>query len=371
MSLASFGTLQLEWNAVARETGEMKYRDWAERAIRYLYDRDPWTGLLPNDFHPETGEGRGVVSLGAEGDSYYEYLLKTWLQSGKSADLAYSRTLFENAAEAAARELVQVTSEDGRMYVADRVSETGELVHKMDHLACFAGGLFALARMQEEFADRAWYEDIAAGLTETCYQMYHANPSRLAAENYRFEGGRGAGQAPVEPDPGVDFQHSRDRTDGGAPAAWTSRTTRRRAAGADPRRRWWTEEGGGRQKRMVPGPEDGDRLSLQRPEALESMFYMWRLTKDKKYREWGWEIFEQGIERHYRVDGPEGQGYVGLEDATAPLELLYPHDRMESFFLAETLKYLYLLFSPGDVLPLDRWVFNTEAHPMMIANSGP
>ena len=89
------------------------------------------------------------------------------------------------------------------------------------------------------------------------------------------------------------------------------------------------------------------------------------------YQDWGWEIFEQGIERHYRVDGPEGQGYVGLEDATAPLELLYPHDRMESFFLAETLKYLYLLFSPGDVLPLDRWVFNTEAHPMMIANSGP
>ena len=349
MSLASFGTLQLEWNAVARETGEMKYRDWAERAIRYLYDRDPRTGLLPNGFHPETGEGRGVVSLGAEGDSYYEYLLKTWLQSGKSADLAYSRTLFENAAEAAARELVQVTSEDGRMYVADRVSETGELVAKMDHLACFAGGLFALARMQEEFADRAWYEDIAAGLTETCYQMYHANPSRLAAENYRFEGGGG-------PDPG-------------APAAWT---TRRRAAGAaDPRRRWSTEQGGGRKKRMVPGPEDGDRMSLQRPEALESMFYMWRLTKDKKYREWGWEIFEEGIERHLRVDGPEGRGYVGLEDAAAPLELLEPHDRMESFFLAETLKYLYLLFSPEDVLPLDRWVFNTEAHPMMIAKSGP
>lgn len=39
---------------------------------------------------------------------------------------------------------------------------------------------------------------------------------------------------------------------------------------------------------------------------------------------------------------------------------------MQSFFLAETLKYLYLLFSPPTVIPLDEWVFNTEAHPLRI-----
>ncbi len=39
---------------------------------------------------------------------------------------------------------------------------------------------------------------------------------------------------------------------------------------------------------------------------------------------------------------------------------------MQSFFLAETLKYLYLLFSPSTVIPLDEWVFNTEAHPVRI-----
>lgn len=49
---------------------------------------------------------------------------------------------------------------------------------------------------------------------------------------------------------------------------------------------------------------------------------------------------------------------------------------MQSFFLAETLKYLYLLFSPSSVISLDEWVFNTEAHPLRIvarhneANSG-
>jgi mannosyl-oligosaccharide alpha-1,2-mannosidase len=39
---------------------------------------------------------------------------------------------------------------------------------------------------------------------------------------------------------------------------------------------------------------------------------------------------------------------------------------METFFLAETLKYLYLLFGSNDVFPLDKYVFNTEAHPFPI-----
>jgi mannosyl-oligosaccharide alpha-1,2-mannosidase len=43
---------------------------------------------------------------------------------------------------------------------------------------------------------------------------------------------------------------------------------------------------------------------------------------------------------------------------------------MQSFFLAETLKYLYLLFSPPSVISLDEWVFNTEAHPLRIVTRG-
>jgi mannosyl-oligosaccharide alpha-1,2-mannosidase len=39
---------------------------------------------------------------------------------------------------------------------------------------------------------------------------------------------------------------------------------------------------------------------------------------------------------------------------------------MESFFLGETLKYLYLLFADQQEIDLKQWVFNTEAHPMPI-----
>ena len=44
-------------------------------------------------------------------------------------------------------------------------------------------------------------------------------------------------------------------------------------------------------------------------------------------------------------------------------------DSHQSFWIAETLKYLYLLFSPETLFPLDEWVFNTEAHPMKIAQA--
>ena len=37
-------------------------------------------------------------------------------------------------------------------------------------------------------------------------------------------------------------------------------------------------------------------------------------------------------------------------------------NKLESFFLAETLKYLYLLFAPSDIIPLKNYIFNTEAH---------
>ena len=99
---------------------------------------------------------------------------------------------------------------------------------------------------------------------------------------------------------------------------------------------------------------------MQRPETVESLFYMYRLTKDERYREWGWEIF-QAFEKYTKV---EGGGYACLKSVYTAGNF---RDRMESFFLTETLKYLYLLFGDDDnVLSLREWVFNTEAHPLPI-----
>ena len=102
-----------------------------------------------------------------------------------------------------------------------------------------------------------------------------------------------------------------------------------------------------------------DRRNMLRPEVVESLMILHRVTGKQKYRDWGWEIF-QSIEKHCKVSA----GYSGVLDVNNdPAEL---DNRMQSWFLAETLKYLFLLFSPKDVVSLDQWVFNTEAHPLMI-----
>ena len=61
-------------------------------------------------------------------------------------------------------------------------------------------------------------------------------------------------------------------------------------------------------------------------------------------------------------------GYSGLVDVGVVPP--FQDNKMQSFWLAETLKYLYLLFSPASTVPLDQWVFNTEAHPFgLLPNS--
>ncbi len=92
-----------------------------------------------------------------------------------------------------------------------------------------------------------------------------------------------------------------------------------------------------------------------RPEALESAYILYTLTGDERYRAMGWDIF-QGIVRWCRTDG----GYAHLADVRTKEKA----DGMESFFLAETLKYAYLLFAPEGTLEFDQVVFNTEAHPL-------
>jgi mannosyl-oligosaccharide alpha-1,2-mannosidase len=74
------------------------------------------------------------MSLGALGDSFYEYLLKAWLQSNKEDDEA--RLMYDDAMQNIMSHMVR-TSRGGLTYVSDMKFD--RLENKMDHLACFAG----------------------------------------------------------------------------------------------------------------------------------------------------------------------------------------------------------------------------------------
>jgi mannosidase alpha-like ER degradation enhancer 2 len=92
-----------------------------------------------------------------------------------------------------------------------------------------------------------------------------------------------------------------------------------------------------------------------RPEIIESAYYLYFFTHDERYREMGRTFFDSLV-RYCRTD----DAYAALKDVRTKEKA----DEMESFFLAETLKYLYLLFAPRETLDLNTSVFNTEAHPI-------
>lgn len=92
-----------------------------------------------------------------------------------------------------------------------------------------------------------------------------------------------------------------------------------------------------------------------RPESIESNFYLYRFTHDEQYL-FRAETYFRTLMYSCRIP----DGYASLSDVVTKQKV----DEMPSFFLAETMKYLYLTFAPEKKLSLKKYVFNTEAHPL-------
>ncbi|XP_077398995.1 endoplasmic reticulum mannosyl-oligosaccharide 1,2-alpha-mannosidase [Vanacampus margaritifer] len=306
-SMAEVTSIQLEFRELSRLTQDPQYKEAVDEVMKQVHKLPgKHDGLIPMFINTNSGQfsHRGIYTLGARADSYYEYLLKQWLQGGKTED-----ELLEDYIEAingVKKHLVRQTGPHKLTFV-------GELSHnrfspKMDHLVCFLPGTLALGAHNDLPGD---HMDLAAQLMETCHHMYTQMETGLSPEIAHFN------------------MHATDSKD------------------------------------IIVKP--ADRHNLLRPETVESLFYMYRFTKDPKYREWGWQIL-QSFNKYTKVsDG----GYTSINNVRDP-ENPEPRDKMESFFLGETLKYFYLLFSDDmELLSLDKYIFNTEAHPLPIWPSPP
>ncbi len=92
-----------------------------------------------------------------------------------------------------------------------------------------------------------------------------------------------------------------------------------------------------------------------RPEIVESTYYLYYYTKDPKYLAMGKKMWEDFV-KYCRTE----EGYAHLKSVVTKEK----SDAMQSFVLAETFKYFYLLFAPEKTLDFKKVVFNTEAHPI-------
>jgi mannosyl-oligosaccharide alpha-1,2-mannosidase len=105
--LSEFGTLHMEFAYLSDITGNPVYREKVERIRQTVTSVERPKKLYPNYLHPKTGKwGQQHTSVGALGDSFYEYLLKEWLRSGKRDEQA--KGMFDEAAKDIEEQLIQV-----------------------------------------------------------------------------------------------------------------------------------------------------------------------------------------------------------------------------------------------------------------------
>jgi mannosyl-oligosaccharide alpha-1,2-mannosidase len=107
-----------------------------------------------------------------------------------------------------------------------------------------------------------------------------------------------------------------------------------------------------------------DRRYLLRPEAIESVWILYRITGDKNYQEAAWNMF-----RSVCAATETDLANSAVDDVMFGASLVKSNS-MESFWLAETLKYFYLVFSEPEVGSLDDFVYNTEAPPLRRPKKG-
>lgn len=337
-STAEAASVQLEMRYLSKLTGEVSYWEAAEKVMRIIDDNGEQDGLLPIFIYAETGKFREKnIRLGSRGDSYYEYLIKQHLQTVQKE--AIYKELWDESLQGVRKHLLTYSQHANLTILAERPAGLDQpLFPKMDHLVCFMPGTIALGAtggftLAEARKQPGWgkkQEDdmiLAHELTKTCWGMYKATATGLSPEIAHFKVDSPA------PSPADGIRQSPDDLSDDLNAEW----------------------------RKDFDIHPADFHNLQRPETVESLFYMWRITRDPRYRDWGWEMFESFM-KHTFV-GPDA-GFTSLDNVD---QLPSPkRDNMESFWLAETLKYFWLLFADekNEQLPLTDVVFNTEAHPL-------
>jgi mannosyl-oligosaccharide alpha-1,2-mannosidase len=217
--------------------------------------------------------------------------------------------------------------------------QTSTLDPRGEHLVCFTGGMFALGG---KLFDVPEHVEIGRKLTDGCIWSYRALPLGVMPEVFHM--------IPCK-----------DRTDcKWNETLWRDVVSNRQGLSTDLELDAYLKKA-----RLPKGfAQISDPRYILRPEAIESVFLMYRITGEEKYEDAAWEMFSAII-----AASETEIANAALSDITYSREELESGvvdirmDSMESFWMAETLKYFYLIFSEPDIVSLDEWMFNTEAHP--------
>lgn len=314
-STAEATSLQLEMKYLAKLTGETNYWVSSEKVMKVVDDNGSRDGLLPIFIYADQGTFRSKnIRLGSRGDSYYEYLIKQYLQTSQQEPIY--QEMWNETLAGVKKHLITFSHPSNFTILAERPEGLDQKISpKMDHLVCFMPGTIALAttnglplaqaRKQPNWGPQQ-DEDmrLAEELMKTCWGMYKVTPTGLAPEIAHFK----------IHDPPLMYNDFTPSTLPKSPEAF------------DPPNSPELEGDYVGEKDYVL--KAADTHNLQRPETVESLFYMWRITGDEKYREWGWEMFQSFVEWTALDDG------AGFSSVSDVMKVPPPtRNNMESFWL--------------------------------------
>ena len=338
--IAEIGSLTLEFTRLSQLTGDPKFYDAIQR-ITDVFEAAQSKTYIPG-LWPVLLMGKSLIfkdttfTLGAMADSLYEYFPKQHMLLGGLTQ--QYKNMYEGAIIALQQNLffrpMIPDNDDILISGSGRWDEKSQKLIRDpqgQHLGCFAGGMVAIGT---KLFDRPDELTVARKLVDGCIWAYDSMITGIMPETFH--------SIPCE-DPADCTWDLKKWHDAIALRQRDTEATSKMSS-VD-RLRYFIET-----RRLIPGYfAIGDRRYILRPEAIESVFILYRLTGDKYLQEAAWRMF-QAIEKHTRTE----IAHAAIDDVT--VETPQKDNRMESFWLAETLKYFNLVFSTPDVVSLDEYV---------------
>jgi mannosyl-oligosaccharide alpha-1,2-mannosidase len=351
--VAEIGSFSMEFTRLSMITQDPKWFDAIQRITDVFaaqQDSTSLPGLWPLVVNPEQQvfNWGSDFTLGAMADSVYEYLPKMAALLGGT--LLEYQTMYEKAMKTAIKYNIfrPMTSTDedilisGQAHVKGQKGQTRvELEPQGQHLVCFLGGLMALGGKLFGIEEHI---SIAQRLVDGCIWTYKEFPHGIMSETLYMAPCKSTSKCTW--DEKIWYQHILQQA--GLIVPDNDQELRKRAEKviAD--------------KRLPKGITSiPDGRYILRPEAIESVFILYRITGKPYLLESAWNMW-QAIDNSTKTDLANS----AIADVTYTTAKAPRTDSMESFWMGETLKYFYLIFSEPGLISLDEFVFNTEAHPL-------
>lgn len=273
--LAEIGSMTMEFTRLSQLTGDPKWYDAVARITRLLEDQQDKTklpGMWPlvvngrnADFTQDAG-----FTLGSMADSTYEYLGKQYMMLGGQDDTY--RKMYDKAMDTATKHVLFRPSNPDNydMLMSGFVSAAGEtpqLDPVMQHLACYTGGMFALGGKLFENKEHV---DIGRKITNTCVWAYKTSPAGIMPE--------------------VSHLLPCDNT---TTCTWDEKAWHEavRAHASDAEREQDPLKNIASLRLPTGFISIEDRRYILRPEAIESVFIMYRITGEQQWQAAAWDMW--------------------------------------------------------------------------------